>query len=203
MRPWSVAVAGIGILGLVGVARAAGVWGLRDGITSADKEVQAQAERAILHERAQTIDGLLVFVRDRVAREQNPAGLTMAIRVLGKIRATEAVDALVEVLTFREPGSAWGSWGGRTELSPVHVDERPAIAALVEIGNPSLRAVVRAARDSRKGDDLQVACAAAVVLGVLGRRLGVVYVQDALESERNPERRQRLEVLLRITERGV
>jgi hypothetical protein len=191
-------LAGAALLICVGAARGTDVLGLKDKVLSADPQARSEAEQAIVDERARVVEELVGIVQDPAAREQHPDGVIAAIRLLGKIRAAEACDTLASVISFHEPQRK----KLRIPRAMSTIPDMPAVEALIQIGSPALRSILSAAQ-AGKYDYLEYAGAADVMRGVLGKRLALVYVQDAIEAQTDSQQRGRLERLRHLVEKGI
>ncbi len=113
------------------------------GVTCAVNS-SAQQTSTPRHER---IGQLLNIIRDKSIKENDPNRFRGAIQELGKLRATEAVDDLIDLLTYRREwqrerapydyttdGSSWRNFVGA---------EYPASEALENIGKPALPTLVK------------------------------------------------------------
>jgi len=88
---------------------------------------------------------LLSIIRDKQLQASDPDRVASAINQLGEKKSVEGVDDLAELLTFRknlkgdnpDPDTV-------QEIHPVAPSERyPATGALIQIGSPSLGALIR------------------------------------------------------------
>jgi hypothetical protein len=112
---------------------------------------QGQASRAEPTARQEKIQKLLDILRDRELQESDPDKIVNAIVQLRDMKAVEAIDGLIEMLTYRrvwpwekklEPGQpphphdGFGPTGNTTAAYP-------ATAALTTIGKPALPALLK------------------------------------------------------------
>jgi hypothetical protein len=85
---------------------------------------------------------LLAIVRNKELREREPKRVVEAIQRLGELRVLEAVDDLVQLITFRRTFD-WERSDMIVEIQPIHIGNRyPATSALFQIGAPALPALV-------------------------------------------------------------
>jgi hypothetical protein len=147
---------------------------------------------------ARVIEELVSIVQDPAARKQHPEAVAAAIRLLGTLRAAEACDALASVISFPEPLR-----GKPPILSPLPllIAPMPAIEALTEIGSPALWPLLSAV-EAGEYKSLGYYGAAEVIRDVLGKRLALVYVQDAIDAQQGSQQRARLETLKRFVVEG-
>ncbi|HYE72525.1 MAG TPA: hypothetical protein VEF04_04305 [Blastocatellia bacterium] len=88
---------------------------------------------------------LLSTLRNESLRKNSPQEVIKAIKRLGELRSTEAVDDLIKLLTFRQSFN-WEDHSGESinEIQPIHTGNRyPATSALINIGKPALPALVK------------------------------------------------------------
>ena len=85
------------------------------------------------------------IIRDKELRKSDPDRVTSAIAQLGEMRSAESVDDLIELLTFRRSLHVGNADPNMIrEIHPVAPSEQyPATEALIQIGTPSLAALVR------------------------------------------------------------
>ena len=110
----------------------------------------------------------------------------MAIYLLGRLRAEEAVEDLMEWLTPR-PGQAW-----LTE--PVRYS--PAGRALIEIGLPSVRPLaelVRLKANTRNGQE-----AIALMMEIKGKEEAQLMFARMADEEQDPEKRRNLQAAVEV-----
>lgn len=106
-----------------------------EGIRSADQNMRRQAFASAIRERKRVIVALIAVVEDDKLREENPKAVACAMRLLGELRAIEAVGVLVGHISFRP------DW----TLPPYLPKEQrcPPVDALIKIGKPAERALLR------------------------------------------------------------
>jgi len=118
-----------------------------DELFSGDKELRSKAYGKLLKDRSILIEKLCAFVAEPKNHSTHRATVSDAISLLGKLRAIEAAEVLVENIGFPDvmPPDADAqpevifSFG---RLRPVE-ERLPAIAALIEIGEPSVDRVIK------------------------------------------------------------
>ena len=97
--------------------------------------------------RQEKVEKFLSVIRDRELQQKDPNSFRAAIQELGKLRAAEAVDDLVKLLTYRREwqrerpagdyiteGSSWTNYTGAAF---------PATTALENIGDAAVPALMR------------------------------------------------------------
>jgi PBS lyase HEAT-like repeat-containing protein len=139
-------------------------------------------------ERSEEIGKLLVVLRDVDLRKTHPEKVIAAIRRLGDLRASEAIDDLIELLSFSPlfPGEVAGADG--KPIVEFQVIRYPATGALFQIGRPALPALVKVIEvdspDSLKGQN-----ALSTVQNIFRENLtdGVKYLESAAEASPTPE----------------
>lgn len=167
-------------------------------IRSKDKDLQDEGRQEILKERAKLIDDLKAIIMDKKAQENNRSSVITAFNLLGEIRAYEAVDFLAEYIDFVADPYAMPD-------RPPSIEDWPAAYALAEIGLPSIPAIIRVI--GQKGGDgekggwlLFVACN--IFQKIFGwdekmyKKVGKLYVEEALLREEDPIIRKNLEEFL-------
>jgi len=94
--------------------------------------------------REAEINRLLYVVRNEQLRSSDPQQVIKAIQRLGDMRATEAIDDLTQLLSFRQTFWWERNDGIGVEIQPVTSGNRyPATSALFQIGRPALPALIR------------------------------------------------------------
>jgi len=200
---------------------------LVQAMASEQASVRYAARTHILADRDRTIKALVQIVEDPSLREPNPDAVLEAIRLLGRIRAAEAADSLLEVIDFTPPGyygeaSSDGAslakrlgYYGRRWASP-----SPAGEALVEIGSPTLPAILRYIVRDRLGawlrqqperspsewasayeketarERLRRGYCAVVIRDIEGKRRGMILLEDALAKAGTAPEREALEKVM-------
>lgn len=158
--------------------------------TTEDTEREAAARR-IMDERRKLLVELQESVKESLVEQETQGIAKTGIRLLGHLRAIEAVPMLVENLTFQPvPKVAGASKSVPTE------EALPCVGALTEIGLPSLGPLMKKVAES--GDRDTILCAALVANRVLGTDLAVLYVKGEIARESAAAKKQRL---MRLMER--
>ena len=166
----------------------------RRNILSKNAKIRQQAVSTILQERHKNISLLLGhIVQDDSMYRKNPDSVVAAMRLLGRLRAKEAVGVLAGHLDFQAPGANFPSGGGYHVLNG-----REAVFALIEIGKPSIPAVIEVLREENY---IKLACAAGVIERVEGKEVGAFYLQNLIEKETDPKKQAILRKLKQIVER--
>lgn len=111
-------------------------------LLSKDQAVRQQASASILARRNEVIAGLVGIVRDKENLADRPGCVAAAVKLLGELRASEGVDAIIGVMEYqaqsnlnvaRLPGF-W--WEKPLEGTPAY--------ALIQIGQPCVPVLVEA-----------------------------------------------------------
>ncbi len=151
-------------------------------------DFQARLVRASVRDRDAAVAALMADASLAVARPDAVDEAAVAFRLLGHMRAVEAVPLLVENLTF--------SGYGRNIVrgSPVFERNYPCAFALASVGVPAIDAVADRAAG---GDDPRVrGLAAAVIWKALGPNLAGDYLRRRQAAESDPTKAARLGQLL-------
>ncbi len=143
--------------------------------------------------RNEEVGKLIVILRAPEHRKDHPEKVVSAIQRLGEMRAVEAVDDLVELLTFarRFP---WERDDAIIEIQPITEGNRyPATSALFQIGRPALPALVKVV-ESNSLDSVRGQNAVSAIRNIFRDDLsgGVKYLEHAAEESANVDSGQRL-----------
>jgi len=124
--------------------------------------------------RAAVIKALIKVLSKPNAKKQYgiPHKWLTAVDVLGRLRATEAIDALVKNIDQTDLG-----------LMMVYTYFGPSVVALTRIGEPAVPALIEALFGKRAS----VRRAAAYTLGLIGGADAEKALRKALKKERNKE----------------
>ncbi len=154
----------------------------------------AQVQSSPAGERRDKIENLLATIRDPKLRQSDPERVVAAIQALGRMKAVEAVDDLAKLLAFRRT-FPWET--GRGPIQEFHIEtpasRYPAVGALMEIGEPSLPAMIRVIK-SYELTSLESRNAMEVVSYLFrGRRQAAIdFLRAAGEHTATPKEAQRL-----------
>ena len=140
---------------------------------------------------------LLEIVRNERLRIEDPDKVGAAIATLGELRAKEAVDDLVRLITFKRI-LPWESEDPKRPISEFHTMTRagryPAVGSLFEIGEPSLPSLVKLISDyDSKSLESENALTAVMLIFRASPHAGVQYLKDSVEKSKTPLERQRLQ----------
>jgi hypothetical protein len=198
MRACAIMLAAGVILLIPGLSTAPGAAVAPAGVgrlTAKDEKVRLSACQDLLEERRQTIQSLLVILADpgRKPAEQaeyfdSNSSANLAIRVLGEMRATEAVPALVKWLSILD----------EMPLALTHAigpEEIPAAAALICIGRPAELALLKKIRESGSGALNLLPC---ILVKMEGEKITKLILEDAIAGEKLAEARGNLEAALTV-----
>lgn len=156
-------------------------------LVSSDGNERNQGVWAVRSDRRRTVRELHRIVVCHAGQFEKQESVNMAIRLLGELREKDAVPMLVDKLDF-------------TCRLPVGVSALPAfptlpsVAALIDIGLPSLDPLVK--RASERDDQVIVERSAIVIDQVLGTDLAVLFVEERRNREKDDIRRRRLNRLI-------
>lgn len=88
------------------------------------------------------VERLLTIVRDERLRQSEPDRVAQAIKRLGELKSTGAINDLIRLLIFKRTFE-WEACDMINEIHLTTASERyPAVGALIEIGKPSLPALI-------------------------------------------------------------
>jgi len=149
------------------------------------------AAKTIVADRDKTIAQLEEVVKRDVGDPNKQEAAKSAMILLGQLRADDAAPLLASHVSFRLIEERWKK-ALLQPLTPMQVF--PAVGALIQIGVPAVDALVYQASqtDNRKDDPLTNF----VLDEVLGKQPAIAFVQDAIQAQREPEPRRRLNALL-------
>jgi hypothetical protein len=157
-------------------------------LRSDDKKDRDEIGQLILQDRQRLVTELQQIVREFIADKKKQEIATAAIILLGKLRAVEAIPILVEHLIL--PPVALRP---TVTAPPSPLKAHPSAGALIEIGSPSLRPLLKKVEVS--SDEGTLVLAAIVINGILGPDLAVAAVELRLEQQKDAKVRQRLSKL--------
>lgn len=156
-------------------------------LMSEDSGIQSAAEKKIAAERKEMIEQLLKIVKQKQQSFSPDGAMHRALRILGILRAAEAVDDLLGVVDYR----------------PLIVDDEvgfPAAYALIEIGKPaSLKALARLRKET---DPLRRRLLVEVIKGVEGKDAAVFLIETELKKTGNPRSALNLKSALKQLKTG-
>lgn len=115
----------------------------QSGVLESEKRLQ----------RDQEINQFLAIIRSQSYRETNPEQVTEAIDRLGKLKAVEAIPALIEIITFKVQPKAEVKSGffGIEHHTINNFDRFPAMQALFDIGKPAFPALIEVIKKEESG----------------------------------------------------
>ena len=171
---------------LCGYALYAGTVPLQLGTEAAS---QATADR-MLTDRKTTIQHLESIVTATINDPAKAKTTQAAMLLLGKLHADEAAPLLVAHLTYAMPHP---SSSGAAIHEGLVEDVRPQMVALNDIGLPALPPLLERQMntDDPEVDNLTYS----VLVGMLGSRVALAYVQDAADHQTDPAKRRLLAAL--------
>lgn len=142
------------------------------------------------------VSELLTLLRDEQLRTSEPKRVIEAIDRLGEMKAIEAIDDLIELLTF-EKIFEWEKNIPRdfhVDLIGIDLlDRYPATVALFRIGKPALPALLKVIERSEVGT-LENNLAIRTVMMTFGDdpKNGVTFFREAAERTLSPDKARRL-----------
>jgi hypothetical protein len=166
-------------------------------LQSAQAERRFAAESRIVQERRSLVRSLVILARSDTrgtpSERDEPLELTspkcLAIRLLGELRAQEAVRSLVQNLAYRVDPTVAGNVG-RRGLGAWY----PAAASLAEIGNPAVPEVLSFL--GKSADPIERHLCVWILVRIDGRDLARFRVEKAIESSRLSEVKANLQAAL-------
>jgi hypothetical protein len=132
--------------------------------TSDDKEISSMV-KVMIEERLSKIAQIRVILREKGIEKSRPETLRALIEYLGAIRATEATEEILSHITFQPIIS---------RDRPIGPEDYPAVQALVRIGIPAARSVVKHVENEQ--DTMTLALYATVIRAVFGTKLAPQFV---------------------------
>jgi hypothetical protein len=149
--------------------------------------VQQRAEvDAYAAQRTAQINALLTVAKDNIDVPGRRGVASVAVRKLSRMRATEAVDFLVEHLTFR----GLADEGGAVSPIPILEESVPCVCALAEIGLPGFP---RLLQEVEKTDaDTTHRFAAMVFRRSMGEAHSLAFLGLQHDSTKDETKRKRL-----------
>lgn len=156
----------------------------------------------ILEEQGWTMYDLKQMVQDSLSEGDRSRTAKVAIILLGKLRAVEAVPLLVENLTFEAlyddmTGFVYNNHEHTMPVTriPTIEDDYPCVGALIGIGSPAIEPLMKKAEEN--DDDIFMRLTATILEKILDPRTAVAYLNDRLEQQNESIRRERLTRLLK------
>lgn len=154
-----------------------------EALRSPNVNAHVAAVKSVRGQRLHTISILYRAATQCTKDSTRSKSADLAMRLLGEIRAEEAVPMLVENIKFTVPPG-----GGATSIK--RFGSMPSVAALISIGLTSLDPLVK--KVASADDDVVCERAAIVINQVLGTDMAILFVQDRGEREKDETKRQRL-----------
>ncbi len=149
------------------------------------------ASKKIIADRDKTIAQLEDVVTQDIDDPTKQDAAASAILLLGQMRANHAAPLLASHINFNP---IKGRWKGQTFRPPTVFQQHPAYAALIQIGLPSVDALLDQAAntDDRKNDPF----ADYVLTILLGQRPAIALINDAISEAQDEKQKQRLNALI-------
>jgi hypothetical protein len=140
-------------------------------------------------ERRHEIERLLKIADETINRPGRRAEADIAIRLLGRMRAAEAVDFLIENLSFKGQAD-WMAVSGPASLE----EGLPCVYALAEIGLPALQPLVRKAESTEA--DITHMHVAMTLRRSLGAEHATLYLRDHASKQPDKWKKKRIQSLI-------
>lgn len=166
-------------------------------LQSADPAQRFAARSRIVQERRVLVQSLIKIARsgadETPSKRAELLRLTspkcLAIKLLGEMRAEEAISSLVQNLTYRVDPRLGGS-SGRLEVGAWY----PAAASLAKIGNPAMPNLLEFLGKST--DPVERHLCVWILIRIDGRDVARFRVEKAIESSRLSQMKANLEAAL-------
>jgi len=153
-------------------------------LQSDDKSVRDLAKHNIIIQRQQSIQSLQRIITDQSTRGDKQETVSIAISLLGELRADEAVQLLVDQLTFQH---------FRKHLQSDE-DLYPSVGALINIGLQSIQPLLHKVENT---DDKTIHILSGyVIYKVLGMPYATMYVDKYKQQQIDPVKKRRLGLLI-------
>lgn len=161
-------------------------------LESTVQDLRAQASAKLLEQRQADISTLSRLVEKYLRDAERHGTVKDAMLLLGRLRAVEAVGLLTRNLTLEV-------FYKSTKRPQTTEDLYPAVQALIDIGSPSIAAVL--ARIVEVDEPEVQRAGAAVLRGVLGLRHAHAVLADELRARPGPEQQRRLGAVADLLDR--
>lgn len=163
-------------------AQKKGMKEILDGLPNTDAKDAEQIASQFCAEHAELETQLLRQLASPKSKQQQ----IVIVYLLGLYRMDNAVRELAKVITL--------------EIEPMQhprlplLTRRPVVDALIQIGMPSIRAVIGRLETDNK--ELVVELGTMVIDRILGRELGEMAIKQAIDKQTDREKRKKLEQAL-------
>jgi hypothetical protein len=182
-----------------------------DGLLSSDGIVREQTQKALLEERATLAKRLTEIILDKKYQREQVDSVRRAIFLAGEERLAECVPALVQEISFPRgiPASVPATRPSRLVpksigmhdiqgVGSMDLDEYPAVAALIKIGEPSFDAVI--SRFIPADNIVDQYCCIEVLVRVRKHSGAMLLVKEALAVQHIEKKKEGLKLLLEMLE---
>lgn len=166
-------------------------------IQSNDLALQEEGARQILENRQGIISALLTLIEQtpKKIKGSKRNNVLHAMNTLGQMRATEAVELLVDYMDFPRP-----SKGLTADSIPLPDKLYPAVGALIRIGRPSIPPILGALENGRGEERVFLLLARWTVYRIEGGRAEAIFrLESELEKAKSSERKAVIRKLLEYT----
>lgn len=162
-------------------------------ISSSSSKLQMEGAEELKQQRQQLIGKLLAIIQQTNTETNNTklSSRQIAIQALGEMRATEAASTLAQFMNQPRMGNSV-----IVDQLVAPSERYPAVKSLVQIGIQALPAVIKTLTASAKNDELTLNNSGWILLQVLGAKVSKVYLQEAINAEKDASKRMRLATLL-------
>lgn len=170
--------------------------GLGLPVQGAMPSLEAHSGTAMTQSANDEAKQLLTVIRDEWMIQNEPDRVLQAIKRLGELKSTEAINDLTRLLTFRRTFE-WEGTERAEMMEGIHLitpgERYPAVGALFEIGKPSLPALIEVIKthdsNSLEGSN---AWRAVMIIFRDTPSSAVEYLRKAGAKASSPEARRRL-----------
>jgi len=155
-------------------------------LRSTNKDIQKEGVSELKEERRKLIAGLIDILKagDQDPKSKQSSTLISTMEVIGEMRAVESVSVLMEYFSYMDLSV------GHSFVTPAK--RFPAVGALVKIGEPSLSEVMKIIKNSEPGNAVINMNCGWIILQILGKKVGIYYLQNAMEVETDIKKKERI-----------
>lgn len=122
-------------------------------LLSKDHKKREEAQHQILQSRSATIEQLIQIIKGAPKKRSDDDSVIRAMKLLGEMRAVEAIDVLTELIAFPyvRPWQQVDAIFSPADASATIDKGYPAAAALVKIGKPCIPSIIDRSATSSYG----------------------------------------------------
>lgn len=169
----------------------------KEGFKKGDKKAWEEAATNLEKHRKDIIEFLMSIVADEGEAEKNPEKVDRAIRLLGTLRAEEAIDLLISKIGFTAVPEEEGPYsfkpGPSIELA------FPSIVALTKIGVPATQPIITAIANG-KMKEAGFGKGVSVLRRIYGRELTILILEKKAKEETDANKKTNIEKALKSFE---